>query len=93
MMPIQYTDQMNLLKDILQNHSKDCCGSVSECEQIERLAKALMVNQNIDQTGKAILSEIYSYGQNGKYTQHLDEHISNHQGQLNSWVDQINQFS
>lgn len=91
-MPIQYTDQINLLKAILQNHSEDCCGSVSECEQIERLVKSLMVNQKVDQNVKAILNEIYAYGQTGKYTQHLDEHISNHQDQLNTWVNQIDQF-
>ncbi|WP_033828117.1 YtzH-like family protein [Bacillus andreraoultii] len=92
-MPIEHTHQMNLLKDLLQDHSEDCCGSVSECEQIERLVKSLMVNDHIDQNIKNILNDIYSYGQNGKYTQDLDAHIQNNQEQLSSWVDQIDQFS
>ena len=32
-MPLQYQDQVSLLKDILTNHQTDCCGSVSEYEQ------------------------------------------------------------
>ncbi|MEH7583434.1 YtzH-like family protein, partial [Priestia megaterium] len=28
---------MNILKDILSNHQSDCCGTVAECEQVERL--------------------------------------------------------
>lgn len=91
-MPIQYTDQLNLLKDILQNQQEDCCGSVSEYEQIERLVKALMVSGHIDQEAISILNEIYSYGQNGKYTQNSERHIETHQNELNSWVSQIDQF-
>ena len=46
-MPLQYQDQVSLLKDILTNHQTDCCGSVSEYEQLERLIKSLLVNSNI----------------------------------------------
>lgn len=92
-MPIQYTDQLSLLKDILQNQQEDCCGSVSEYEQIERLVKALMVNGQIDREAIAILNEIYSYGQNGKNTQDSEQHIQTHQNELSSWVSQIDQFT
>lgn len=92
-MPIQYKDQLNLLKDILQNHREDCCGSVSECEQIERLVKSLLMNENMNENTKQILYDIYYYGQNGKYTQHLDNHIQEHQHQLSSWVNQIDQIT
>ncbi|TCN24388.1 YtzH-like family protein [Mesobacillus foraminis] len=92
-MPLNHHDQVNLLKDILTNHQTDCCGSVSECEQLERLVKSLMVNNNLDSNVKPILQEIYNYSQNGKYSADLDEHILSNQTNLSSWVDDIGQFS
>lgn len=62
-MPLSHEHQMSLLKDILTNHQSDCCGSVSECEQVERLVKSLMVNMDIDSNVKTILTEIYDYSQ------------------------------
>lgn len=35
-MPLNAEHQMNILKDILSNHQSDCCGTVAECEQVER---------------------------------------------------------
>lgn len=92
-MPLTEHDQVNLLKDILNNHQTDCCGSVSECEQLERLIKSLMVNTNIDQNVKAVLQEIYEYSQNGINSTNLDTHIESNQQQLSNWVDHIDQFS
>lgn len=92
-MPLQYQDQLNLLIDILNNHQEDCCGSVSECEQLERLIKSIMTNSNMNQNDLQILNQIYSYSQNGKYSANLDQHIESHQQQLSQWVDNINQFS
>jgi len=92
-MPLEQKDQMNLLKDILMNHSTDCCGSVSECEQLERLVKSLMVNTNIDHSVKNVLEEIYNYSQSGVNTNELDQHITSHQEQLGHWVSEIDQFS
>ena len=57
-MPLSHHDQMTLLKDILNNHQVDCCGSVAECEQLERLVKSLMVNPNIHENIKPILQEV-----------------------------------
>ncbi len=92
-MPLQYHDQVGLLKDILTNHQTDCCGSVSECEQLERLIKSLMVNSNIDQEVKPILEQIYSYSQGGINSSSLDQHIESHQQQLGQWVDHMDLFS
>ncbi|MBB6445751.1 YtzH-like family protein [Bacillus benzoevorans] len=92
-MPLQYNDQVNILKDILMNHQTDCCGSVSECEQMERLIKSLLTNANIDQSNKSVLEQIYSYSQNGKNSANLDQHIESHQQQLSQWVDHMDQFS
>lgn len=92
-MPLEQRDQMNLLKDILSNHQTDCCGSVSECEQLERLVKSLMVNGQVDHNVKNILEEIYTYSQNGIRTSELDAHIESHQQQLDGWVSEIDQYS
>jgi hypothetical protein len=92
-MPLQYQDQINLLKDILTNHQTDCCGSVSECEQLERLVKSLMGHTEISDEKTQTLNQIYSYSQNGRNSANLDQHIESHQAQLSQWVDNMNQFS
>ena len=82
-----------LLKDILNNHQTDCCGSVAECEQLERLVKSLMVNTEVNQNVKSILQEVYQYSQHGAQTADLDEHITSNQENLTTWVNNIDQFS
>ena len=92
-MPLSHTDQVTLLRDILNNHQTDCCGSVAECEQLERLIKSLMVNTQVDQNVKNILQEVYQYSQNGAQTADLDQHILSNQENLSQWVNDIGQFS
>jgi hypothetical protein len=92
-MPLSHENQVSLLKDILNDHQTDCCGSVAECEQVERLVKSLMVNNNINQNVKAVLEEIYRYSQSGINSSNLDEYITSQQGQLSDWVSEIDQFS
>jgi hypothetical protein len=91
-MPLSNENQMSLLKDILTNQQTDCCGSVAECEQVERLVKSLMVNMDIDNNVKTILTEIYDYSQTGIGTADLDAHITSHQDDLSQWVSDIDQF-
>ncbi|MFT8322835.1 MAG: YtzH-like family protein [Bacillus sp. (in: firmicutes)] len=92
-MPINHEDQLNLLTDILNNHQSDCCGSVSECEQLERLITSLKVNGNIDQNILPILEEIHQYSQKGIQSANINNHIGSHQEQLSQWVDNINGLS
>jgi DNA topoisomerase VI subunit A len=92
-MPISHQDKLNLLKDILSNHQADCCGSVSECQQLQRLVKSLMTHPELDSETLATLEEIYYYSQNGVNTPHLDDHIESHQQNLSQWVSSIDQFS
>lgn len=92
-MPLDHQDQVNLLKDILSNHQTDCCGSVSECEQLERLVKSLMVNSNINNDVKTVLQEIYDYSQSGINTGNLNQHIETNQQRLSDWVSDIDQLS
>lgn len=92
-MPLSHQDQVTLLKDILNNHQTDCCGSVAECEQLERLVKSLMINTEIDQNIKSTLQEVYHYSQDGTHTADLDQHILTNQGNLSQWVNNIDSFS
>jgi hypothetical protein len=92
-MPLSHNDQVTLLTDILNNHQTDCCGSVAECEQLERLVKSLMVNTQVNQNVKNILQEIYHYSQQGAQTADLDQHITANQENLSQWVNEIGQFS
>lgn len=91
-MPISQQDQFSLLKDILSNHQNDCCGSVAECEQVERLVKSLMVQTNSNQQIQPILEEIYRYSQNGIASPELDQHIESNQQALSQWVNEIDQY-
>lgn len=93
MMPLSTRDQAAVLKDILTNHLDDCCGSVAECEQLERLVKSLMVNTGINENVKGILQEIYHYGQRGAQSANLDAHIESHQDHLTNWVNDIGQLT
>lgn len=88
-MPLNHEHQMTILKDILSDHRIDCCGTVSECEQIERLVKSLMGNEQVESHVKNVLPSIYDYGQTGKYSADLDSHIASYQQQLSEWVDQL----
>lgn len=92
-MPINEQDKLNLLKDILSNHQSDCCGSVSECEQLGRLVKSLMVHPSIGSNSQSILEDIYNYSQNGVNSTQLDEHIEAHQQELSQWVNDIDRLS
>ncbi|MEI5908820.1 YtzH-like family protein [Bacillus spongiae] len=91
-MPLNQQNQMELLSDILNNHQTDCCGSVAECEQVERLVKSLMVHGNVNSQLQSALEEIYKYSQEGIHTQHLEEHIQSHQDNLKNWVEDMNTY-
>lgn len=92
-MPLNHEHQMAILKDILVNHQSDCCGTVSECEQLERLIQSLLANDNVSNEVKTMLNDVYYYSQSGKYSPDLDGHISGHQEQLSQWITGMDSFS
>jgi hypothetical protein len=92
-MPLEYQHQVELLRDILTEHQSDCCGTVAECEQLERVIKSLMVNTNIHQDLKNVLQNIYSYSQDGKNSSELNSYITSQQNVLTQWIDDIDSFS
>ncbi|KAB2338879.1 hypothetical protein F7731_04840 [Cytobacillus depressus] len=91
-MPISQQDKLTLLIDILNNHQMDCCGSVSECEQLKRLVKSLMAHRELNHHAQPVLEEIYYYSQHGAQTSQLDNHIEAHQAELSQWITEMNQF-
>ncbi|QFT90246.1 hypothetical protein FIU87_16400 [Bacillus sp. THAF10] len=92
-MPLNYHDQIHLLKDILADHQIDCCGSVAEYEQLERVVKSLMVNNHIDQNVKNILQDIYTYSQAGINSANDHEVNQQHQAQFSNWIESMDQYS
>ncbi|AIK36640.1 hypothetical protein COM13_23690 [Bacillus pseudomycoides] len=92
-MPINQQHQLEILKDILVNHQSDCCGTVSECEQLERLIQSLLANDSVNSDVKTMLNDVYYYSQSGKYSPDLDNHISNNQEQLTQWISGMDNFS
>jgi urease gamma subunit len=92
-MPLNHEHQLTILRDILMNHQSDCCGTVSECEQLERLVQSLLTNEQVTDDVKSMLNDVYYYSQSGKYSSDLDQHITNHQNQLSQWVTDFETYS
>jgi hypothetical protein len=88
-MPLNHNDQLHIMRDLLQDHYKDCTGSPSECAQIERLAVHLLQNSEIHEEVRNILTGINEYSHTGFSHQHLDGHIQNHLPSLESWINTI----
>ncbi|MCT2535030.1 YtzH-like family protein [Aquibacillus koreensis] len=89
-MSLNVNDQLHVLYDLLSEQSEDCCGSVSECQQIKRLVQSLISNESVNnQELQQLLPEIYNYGRKGEIAQNLEEHISTNQQNLKTWVDVI----
>lgn len=92
-MSLTHNNQMQLLEDILHNHLEDCCGTVSEYQQLDRLVQALMQNQEIPEQMRPLLENIHAYCQSGYQAANIDNHIHSHQAQLSQWVGEIDTFS
>jgi hypothetical protein len=87
-MPINTKDQLTILNDILQNQLDDCCGTVSECQQIQRLIQSILAKTDSMQLSTA-LQDIYQYSQTAVNSPDLDGYVSNNQHQLSSWIDTV----
>lgn len=89
---IPRTSNGTIKRYINQPSNRLSSGSVSECEQVERLVKSLMINMDIDSNVKTVLTEIYEYSQTGIGAADLEAHITTHQNDLSQWVDDIDQY-
>lgn len=85
-MPLNEQNQLAIISDILQNHQLECYGTVSECQQIQRVIQSLIAKQDINHPMKQTLYDIYEYGQQGKNTKDLEAHILTNQEQINHWL-------
>ncbi|AUO11549.1 hypothetical protein GFV16_14655 [Bacillus megaterium] len=92
-MPLNAEHQMNILKDILSNHQSDCCGTVAECEQVERLIQSMLAKGYASTDIQATLQNVYKYTQDAKSAAHLDEHIQTNQQNLSQWVQELSTLS
>jgi hypothetical protein len=92
-MPITSSDQIHLLHDILSNHKLDCCGSISECQQIQRIVQSLVNDNSIPYDMKNTLKEIYNYSAVPDSEQYLEHHIQHHNVELDSWINSIEPFT
>ncbi len=92
-MPLNYQNQLSVLKDILSEHQSDCCGTVSECEQMERLAKLMLANAQTKEEVKKTLENIYYYSQTGKGSSELNQYIQTNQANLTQWMDELHTLS
>ncbi|MDC3415805.1 YtzH-like family protein [Aquibacillus salsiterrae] len=89
-MTLNVNDQLHVLYDLLTEQSEDCCGSISECQQIKRIVQSIMAKNSVNNQELAqILPEIYHYGRQGELAQNLDEHISANQENIKNWVQAI----
>ncbi|MBP1947846.1 YtzH-like family protein [Virgibacillus litoralis] len=93
-MTLTVHNQLRLLQDILSEQTEDCCGEISEYQQIKRLVQAMMANNSIsDEQLLQLLPEIYNYGRQGEIAQNDEEHITTNQENIETWVSAIQQTS
>ncbi|MFD1171243.1 YtzH-like family protein [Oceanobacillus picturae] len=93
-MSLTTNHQLVLLLDILDEQSGECCGNVSEYQQIKRLVQSMLSENRITDTQLAhILPDIYSYGTQGENTANVPEHITANQANIEQWIGTINQFT
>ncbi|WP_347549231.1 YtzH-like family protein [Pseudalkalibacillus hwajinpoensis] len=91
-MPLSHQDQLYIMADILNNHHIDCTGTLSECQQIQRLASALQQNADVAPEIKEVLRQIEEYSTAGAHETDLLIHIETHRPNLSQWVDTINHY-
>ncbi|AIF43158.1 YtzH-like family protein [Virgibacillus sp. SK37] len=91
-MTLTVQNQITLLYDLLDEHSGEHLGNISEYQQIRRLVKSLLANQEIsnDQLVQ-LLPEIYNYGLQGESASSVTEHISANKQNIENWVNVLEQ--
>lgn len=92
-MPLTHEHQISLLKDILSNQQTDCCGSVAEYEQVERLIQSLLVNSDMSDHVKQVLTDIHNYTQTALQASDVVAHITSNHENLSQWVGEMNAYS
>eukprot|EP00130_Batrachochytrium_dendrobatidis_P008687 XP_006683562.1 hypothetical protein BATDEDRAFT_93320 [Batrachochytrium dendrobatidis JAM81] len=92
-MTLNVNNLLTLLQDILDEQAGDSTGEVSEYQQIKRLVKNMMANNQItDDQLLQLLPEIYNYGREGEIAQNVPEHITTNIDNIQSWISAIEQL-
>ncbi|MUV39274.1 hypothetical protein JNUCC1_03150 [Lentibacillus sp. JNUCC-1] len=90
-MSLSYSDQLILLNDLLSEQHESVEGEVSEYQQIKRLVKSMIANEQLtDAQLNKLLPEIYHYSVEGASVQNVSEHITTNQTNLQNWISAIN---
>lgn len=88
-MPIQFHDQLTLLTDILQSQQLECCGTLSECEQLERITQTMLAQPHVNSEIEKTLLEVYAYSQGGQRHENINDYVSEHKEYLSSWINDL----
>ncbi|AXI08857.1 hypothetical protein CV093_08385 [Oceanobacillus sp. 143] len=92
-MTLNVNNLLTLLQDILDEQAGDNTGEVSEYQQIKRLVKNMMANNQItDDQLLQLLPEIYNYGREGEIAQNVPEHITTNIDNIQTWISAIEQL-
>ncbi|MFD2761892.1 YtzH-like family protein [Lentibacillus juripiscarius] len=93
-MTLTVHNQLQLLHDILTEQTEDCCGAISEYQQIKRLVQSMMADNSIsDDQLLQLLPEIYNYGRQGEIAHNDEEHVRTNQTNIDTWVNAISGLS
>ncbi|RNA70397.1 YtzH-like family protein [Alteribacter keqinensis] len=85
-MPMNYHHQLQLLIDILKNQDNEHYGSRDEYAQIERLAKSLLKNKEIQEEIRDLLMNIEQYSSRHQTTGQLEALNSE---EIQQWIQGI----
>ncbi len=92
-MPLNEQYQLSLLQDILRNHQIDCCGTVSEYEQMQRLIHSLQGHKQVNNEMNNTLVDVYNYSLQGQNADNIDDHILKHKENFEQWINNLNDLN
>src|SRR5699024_7137979 len=79
-----------LLHDLLDEQINHKNGSIEEYQQIKRLVRSLVSNEQLDDEQLLqLLPEIYNYGIRGEIAQSLPDHMMDNKDNIETWKDVI----
>lgn len=85
-MCLTYTNQLQLLHDLLDEHLTYQSAYMYEYEQLKKLIQSIMNHEMIDEPLQTILPEIYAYSFHGVHT-HVDkQYIQVHEHRMKQWL-------
>lgn len=89
-MTLTVHNQLTLLHDLLDEQINHKNGSIEEYQQIKRLVRSLVSNEQLDDEQLLqLLPEIYNYGIRGEIAQSLPDHIMDNKDNIETWKDVI----